>query len=195
MRTAVFFERDGILNLPKIEGQYQIAPRSVDELVLNHEALGPIRALKEAGFLIIATTNQPGLTRGYLTRRELDLMHFRISKAFPLDDILMCPHDEWDRCPCRKPKPGLFREAAHAWQIDLEHSFVISDKWQDAKAAQNAGCTSLLIESPWNGDGHHDFIVSDLSAAVARIAEIQSNFFVLGARPAAEGRAMAVAKI
>ena len=106
---------------------------TVDELVLNHAAVAPLRVLKEAGFLIIATTNQPGLTRGYLSRRELDLMHFLISKTFPLDDILMCPHDEWDRCPCRKPKPGLFREAAHAWQIDLEHSFVISDKWQDAK--------------------------------------------------------------
>ena len=101
------------------------------------------------------------------------------------------------KCPTVwKPKRWCRRRLASlVASIDLEHSFVISDKWQDAKAAQNAGCTSLLIESPWNGDGHHDFIVSDLSAAVARIAEIQSNFFVLGARPAAEGRAKAVAKI
>ena len=184
MRTAIFIERDGLLNLPKVEGQYQIAPRSVNELVLNRAAIKPLQELKAAGFLLLATTNQPGISRGYLSRRELDLMHSIILKAFPLDDILMCTHDEWDRCPCRKPKPGLFREASFKWQVDLDHSFVLSDKWQDAKAAQNAGCTSILVKSPWNGTGHHDFIMSDLEAAVAKVFEMQSYFSMLSSRSA-----------
>jgi D-glycero-D-manno-heptose 1,7-bisphosphate phosphatase len=160
MKRAVFIERDGVLNLPKVEGQYQIAPRSASEL-------------SDAGFLLIATTNQPGISRGYISRREIDLMHQIISKTFPLNDILMCPHDDADRCPCRKPKPGLFREAAFSHQLLLDHSFVISDKWQDAKAAQNAGCTSILLKSPWNGDGHHDFIVQNCEIAAARILQLQ----------------------
>ena len=32
MRTAVFFERDGVLNLPKVEGQFQIAPKTFNDL-------------------------------------------------------------------------------------------------------------------------------------------------------------------
>ena len=182
MRTAIFIERDGILNLPKVEGQYQIAPRIVSELILNRAAIEPLRQLKAAGYLLITTTNQPGISRGYLTRRELDLMHLMVSKAFALDDILMCPHDEWDRCPCRKPKPGLFREASFKWQIDLDHSFAISDKWQDAKAAQNAGCTSILIKSAWNGSGHQDFILPNLEAVIAKILELQSYFSMLSSR-------------
>lgn len=174
MKTAIFFERDGILTLPKVEGQYQIVPRSVEEMAINRAAVKPLQRLKAAGFLLIATTNQPGISRGHVTRREVDLMHLMISKAFPLDDIFMCPHDEWDRCPCRKPKPGLFREAAFKWQLDLDHSFVISDKWQDAKAAQNAGCTSILIQSQWNGGGHHDFIVAELESAVTKILALQA---------------------
>lgn len=175
MKTAIFIERDGILNLPKVEGQYQIAPRTAEELVLNRAALEPLRELKQAGYMLIATTNQPGISRGYISRREVDLMHAIISKAFPLDDIFMCPHDEWDRCPCRKPRPGLFREAAFKWQLDLDHSIVVSDKWQDAKAAQNAGCTSLLVESPWNGTGHHDFILPDLESVTAKALQLQQN--------------------
>lgn len=175
MRTAVFFERDGILNLPKIEGQYQIAPRTLNELVLNKAAAGPMNELKQAGFLLIATTNQPGVSRGYIPRRELDLMHMVIHKTFPLDDIATCLHDEADRCPCRKPKPGLFREVAFEWKLNLDHSFVISDKWQDAKAAQNAGCTSILIQSPWNGGGHHDFVVESFEAAVAKVLQLQNE--------------------
>jgi D-glycero-D-manno-heptose 1,7-bisphosphate phosphatase len=185
MRTAVFIERDGILNLPKVEGQYQIAPRTVNELVLNRDAVKPLETLKAAGFSLIATSNQPGISRGYMSRCELDLMHAIILKAFPLDDILMCTHDEWDRCPCRKPKPGLFREASFKWQIDLDHSFVLSDKWQDAKAAQNSGCTSILVKSPWNGTGHHDFIVPNLEVAVEKIAEVVNYFSMLGSRHSA----------
>jgi len=176
MKTAIFLERDGILNLPKVEGQYQIAPRSVEEMILNRAAVQPLQALKDAGFLLIATTNQPGISRGYISRREVDRMHLLINKVFPLDDLMMCPHDEWDRCPCRKPKPGLFREAAFKWQIDLDRSFVVSDKWQDAKAAQNSGCTSLLVQSPWNGTGHHDFILPDLESVVSKVLQLQPGY-------------------
>jgi D-glycero-D-manno-heptose 1,7-bisphosphate phosphatase len=175
MRTAIFLERDGILNLPAIEGAYQIAPRTLNELNLNRSAIPPLLELKAAGYALIATTNQPGVSRGHTTRREIDLMNRLIEKTFALDDIFTCLHDDADACPCRKPKPGLFREAAHKWQLDLDHSFVISDKWQDAKAAQNAGCTSILIQSPWNGGGHHDFIVETLKQAVAKVLQLQNQ--------------------
>jgi len=182
MRRAVFIERDGVLNLPKVEGQYQIAPRSANDLVINQAALEPLAKLKAAGFVLIATTNQPGISRGHITRREIDLMHAMLLKVFPLNDILMCPHDDSDRCPCRKPKPGLFREAAFKYHLLLDHSFVLSDKWQDAKAAQNAGCTSILVKSPWNGTGHHDFIAQDCESAAARILHLQhaNNFTCAG---------------
>src|SRR5262245_50107054 len=123
MKRAVFIERDGVLNLPKVEGKYQIAPRTVGEMVINRAAIEPLQQLKDAGFLLIATTNQPGISRGYISRREIDLMHSILLKTFPLTEILMCPHDDADRCPCRKPKPGLFREAAFKWQLLLDHSF------------------------------------------------------------------------
>ncbi len=173
MKRAVFIERDGILNLPKVEGKFQIAPRTVAELKINRAAIEPLKKLHQAGFLLIATTNQPGISRGHINRREIDLMHILLMKAFPISEILMCPHDDADHCPCRKPKPGLFREAAFKWQLSLDHSFVLSDKWQDAKAAQNSGCTSVLLESPWNGTGHHDFIVQNCEIAAARILHLQ----------------------
>jgi D-glycero-D-manno-heptose 1,7-bisphosphate phosphatase len=100
-------------------------------------------------------------------------MHGRLRRLLPLDDILVCPHEESDSCPCRKPRTGLFIEAAFKWHLDLEHSFVVSDKWQDASAAAAAGCTSVLIRSPWNGSGHHDFVVATLADAVGKILQLQ----------------------
>jgi D-glycero-D-manno-heptose 1,7-bisphosphate phosphatase len=175
MKRAVFIERDAILNEVRLGPKQQIAPLTLEEFKVIPSAHGPLRKLKSAGFLLIVTTNQPGLSRGYQSRRELDRMHDILRQSFPLDDILVCPHDESDHCPCRKPRPGLLIEAAFKWHLNLDHSFVISNKWQDAEAARTAGCTSLLLNSPWVGQVHHDFVLADLETIVAKILRLKQN--------------------
>lgn len=173
MKLAVFIERDGVLNKARVERNHQYLPLTAAEYQVNRELMRPLQQLREAGFLILATSNQPGLSRGYLYRSELDLMHRTLRNTLPVDDIMVCPHDEFDECPCRKPKPGLFVEAAFKWHLDLDHCFVISDKWHDAEAARYTGCTSLLINSPWIGPVHHDFVVPNFSVAVEKILSLE----------------------
>lgn len=176
MKRAVFIERDAILNEVRVGPKHQISPLTLEEFKVNGEAEAPLRKLKEAGFVLIATTNQPGLSRGYLSRRDLDRMHDLVRRTFPLDDLIVCPHDESDHCPCRKPRPGLLIESAFKWHLSLDHSFVISDKWQDAEAARTAGCTSLLLESPWVGQVHHDFVLPTLEAIGEKIVRLKQHF-------------------
>ncbi len=172
MKAAVFIERDGVLNHARIEHQHPVSPLRFEDFQINQHAVPALRKLKAAGILLIATTNQPGLSRGYQSRRELDRMHELLRATFALDDILLCPHDETDGCDCRRPKPGLLVEAGFKWRLNLDHCYVISDKWQDAEAARAAGCTSLLIKSPWNGAAHHDLVVPDLAAAVGKLLRL-----------------------
>lgn len=174
MKTAVFFERDGVLNRVRVLTRQQIVPVTLEDFHVNEEAVEPLAQLKAAGYLLLAVTNQPGISLGSLARREMDLMHGLLRHRLPLDDILVCPHDEADRCSCRKPRTGLLVEAAFKWHLDLDRCFVVSDKWQDAAAAQMAGCTSVLIQSPWNGSGHHDFIVPSLAYAASKILQFQA---------------------
>lgn len=168
-------ERDGILNLARVERQHQVSPLTLDEFNVNALAIEPARQLKAAGFVLVATTSQPGLSHGYQSRRELDRMHDLLRGRFWLDDLLVCPHDASDHCPCRKPKPGLLIEAAFKWHLDLERSFVVSDKWQDAEAAHNAGCTSILLKSEWNGLGHHDFVLPTLAEVANKILQLHAS--------------------
>ena len=174
VKLGVFFERDGILNRVRVERQRQIGPLTLDEFHVHQEVAPQLRRLKAAGFVLLATTHQPGLSRGYQSRRELELMHHLLRRVLPLDDILVCPHDETDRCRCRRPGEGLLREASFAWQLNLDRSFVISDKWQDAEAARQAGCTSLMMASPWLGSAHHDLILPTLESAVEKILQWQT---------------------
>jgi D-glycero-D-manno-heptose 1,7-bisphosphate phosphatase len=179
MKSAVFFERDGVLNLAKVERGNQVTPLTSDAFQVNPEARESLKKLKAAGFVLIGTTNQPGISRGYLARRELDRMHDLLRRQLPLDDILVCPHDEADRCPCRKPQTGLLTEAAFKWQVDLERSYVVSDKWQDAQSAHVAGCISILLQSPWIGKGHQDFVLSKLADVVQKILHFHSQPILL----------------
>lgn len=171
MKIAVFLERDGVLN----NTQTNASPRSLDEFHINQEVAEPLHMLHEAGFLLIATTNQPGLSRGDLPRHDLDRMHSLLQSKLPLDDILVCPHLEEDDCPCRKPRAGLMQEASFSWHVELDRSYVISDKWQDAEAARQVGCVSILIDSPRNGSGHHDYILEDVEDAVEKIIHIEQS--------------------
>jgi D-glycero-D-manno-heptose 1,7-bisphosphate phosphatase len=175
MKLGVFIERDGVLNQVRVERQHQVNPLTLEEFKINTDAAPLLKKLKAAGMMIIVTTNQPGISRGYLMRRELDRMHDLLRRSLPIDDILVCAHDETDRCPCRKPKPGLFAEAGFKWRLTLDRSFVISDKWQDAEAARAVGCTSLLVKSPWIGSAHHDFVLPDLSAVVEKILHLRTG--------------------
>jgi D-glycero-D-manno-heptose 1,7-bisphosphate phosphatase len=147
----------------------------LEEMVIQSNILPALNRLKQAGHLLIATSNQPGVSAGTLNRRELDRMCKRLIAEFKLNDLLICPHDEQDYCPCRKPKPGLFLEAAFKWQINLEQSFVVSGKWQDAEAARQFGATSILIDSPWARERRHDLIATDFESAAEKILNTSSH--------------------
>jgi D-glycero-D-manno-heptose 1,7-bisphosphate phosphatase len=172
MNSGVFFERNGMINKVAIAHGHQVNPLTLQEFSINLDALEPLRKLKAAGFILIATTNQPGLSMGLQSRHDLEEMHLLVKKELPIDDVFICPHDENDGCPCHKPKDGLLREAGHRWRLDLERSFIISENWQDAAAAHSAGCTSILISSPWNAHGHHDYIVMTLEEAVDKVLQL-----------------------
>lgn len=176
MKAAVFFERDGVLNNYDGDGTRPTPPARLDRFVIRPEAAALLHRLKSSGFILVATTNQPGVDRGQISRGDLDMMHQVLRRKLPLDDILACHYDDASH-PCCKPQPGMFLEAAFKWSLDLDRSYVVSDKWQDAKAAQIAGCTSIMIRSPWIGDNHHDFVVEDLASAVERIERLQATLF------------------
>src|ERR1017187_10637545 len=100
MQKAVFIDRAGILVLDRVEKDQLMPPLFLEQMEPKTEAIEPLRQLKASGFLLIATTNQPALSRGELSRREMDRMHDVLRRIFALDDILVCPHDAADFCPC-----------------------------------------------------------------------------------------------
>jgi len=150
-KRAAFLDRDGVLNRTFFREGATRPPRNLDELeVLPGVGEATIR-LKAAGFLRIVVTNQPDVARGTVTRNSVEAINDRMCSELALTDVLVCWHDRNDGCACRKPKPGMLREAAKLWNIDVADSVMIGDRWSDIHAGQAAGCRTVLVETPHSG--------------------------------------------
>ena len=145
-RSAVFLDRDGVLNRAIVREGKPYPPASLAELEILPGAVEACAALREAGFLLIAVTNQPDVARGTQRREIVEAIHQVLRTHLPLDDIRVCYHDDVDHCPCRKPKPGLLLEAARDWDIDLSASFMVGDRWKDIEAGRRAGCKTVFVD-------------------------------------------------
>ena len=143
---AVFLDRDGVLNRAIIRSGRPFPPRNLTELQIPEDVPPGLRALKGAGFLLIGVTNQPDVARGEQARETVEAIHESLLKTLPLDEILVCYHDDHDACECRKPKPGLLCQAARRYGIDLSSSFMVGDRWKDVEAGQRAGCITILLD-------------------------------------------------
>jgi histidinol-phosphate phosphatase family protein len=175
MKTAVFFERDGIINQYPQGQSKPLPPLSVDTFRIHPEVGSLITKLRSIGLMIFVTTHQPQLATGELDRRELDRMHLIMRSKLDIDDVLICPHENSDPCSCAKPNVGLFKELEHQYRIDIDHSYVISDKWQDAAAAQLLGCVSVMLDSPWVGNGHRDYLMHSFTEIEQKIDFLHRN--------------------
>ena len=60
------------------------------------------------GCVLIVVTNQPDIARGTQRRGRASTRSTRACAALlPLDEVVVCPHDDADGCDCRKPRPGM----------------------------------------------------------------------------------------
>src|SRR3989338_3221133 len=158
MRRAVFLDRDGVVNaavrrpssMPPEDSVYT-APYLVDEFKVFPEVPDVIQAIRRLGFLAIVITNQPDVGYGNMTEEAFNEI-MRQTRALGFDDIFICRHGRNEECGCKKPKPGMFFSAPEKWEIDLSGSYIIGDTKIDTLAGQAAGCTTILVERPYNKD-------------------------------------------
>ena len=177
-RRAIFLDRDGVINVNRPDHV-----KTWHEFEFLPHALAAIRKLAASDFLIIVTTNQAAIARGLTTEAAVRDIHAQMIAEIErtggrIDAVYFCPHHPDDKCACRKPQPGLYRQAAERFGIDLARSFVVGDAFADIAAALAIGARPVLVLT---GRGHearaqlaaHNHngleIVNDLWHAVAWI--------------------------
>jgi D-glycero-D-manno-heptose 1,7-bisphosphate phosphatase len=152
-RPCVFFDRDGTLNedvgyLDRLE-----------RLVLFPDCIDSVRLLKRAGFLVAVVTNQAGIAQGLYGEDTVREIHRHMAERFEagrakIDGFYYCPHmvdapvAAYRRaCDCRKPLPGLVRQAERELDIDVARSFVVGDRWRDIEMGIAVGARTVLVRT------------------------------------------------
>ena len=159
-RPAVFIDRDGTISE---EVGYVNHPSRFRVFPYSAEA---IRILNNNGWLAIVITNQAGVARGYFSEEMITSVHDRLKSDLEnaqLDAIYYCAHHpsvgeppyRFD-CDCRKPKPGLIDCAAKDFEIDIETSWMVGDRYSDVELARNAGLHSAFVLSGY-GRGEWEY--------------------------------------
>jgi D-glycero-D-manno-heptose 1,7-bisphosphate phosphatase len=141
----IFIDRDGVLNVdvsPYISSleQLQLFPWTIDALTKLHES----------GFEIYIISNQQGVALGITTPDALDQITEEIQDAvrvrgFEIRKFYHCTALDSANHPWRKPLPGMILAARDEFDLNLEGSFFIGDKWSDIECGAVAGCRPLLV--------------------------------------------------
>jgi D-glycero-D-manno-heptose 1,7-bisphosphate phosphatase len=177
MRRAVFLDRDGVLNAVRIVDGRPYPPASAADLRILPGVRDACRRLAEAGYLLIAVTNQPEIARGTRSVDEVDRINALLEAELALDDVVVCPHDDADGCACRKPRPGMLLQAAVRWDVELAESVMVGDRWRDVDAGVAAGVRTVFIDRNYaeRGPAAPDLTVNELEESITWIIESGSR--------------------
>jgi len=144
-KPCLFLDRDGVL---VEEIHYLHRPEQVALTGGIGEAIARVNA---AQLPVVVVTNQAGIGRGMYSWEDFSAVQEMVDALLRdygahLDLVLACafhaeavvpyavPDHFW-----RKPKPGMFLEAARILDVNLARSFVVGDKLTDLAAGRAAG--------------------------------------------------------
>jgi len=187
---AVFIDRDGTINKMVYSQDHGVmdSPLLPAQAQLMPDAAKALKLLKKKGFLLVLISNQPGMAKGKMTlntfgaiERRIDALLAKEGVAF--DDKYYCFHhpeasvEKYRKvCACRKPKPGMIKQAAAELGASLRDSFVVGDGIVDVKAGIAAGCRTVFVGefkselwASFAGGKKPDIIAKNLLAAAIKI--------------------------
>ncbi len=171
---AVFLDRDGTM----VHDPGYLC--RLEELRWFPWTIDAVRLLNRAGFLVFVTTNQGGVGLGLYEESFVHAVHEAMRRRIEaggarIDGWFCCLHhpravieDLRVTCDCRKPRPGMVRQAQASFDLDLTRSFVVGDKLSDIGLAASVGARGILVRT---GQGEqHAARIQTADVRPARIA-------------------------
>lgn len=151
-KTLLFIDRDGTLILEPEDEQID----SFEKLRFYPKALQYLpKIAQELDFELILVSNQDGLGTASHPEKNFWPVHNFILQTFEDEGVHFArqhidrtfPHENADT---RKPSIGMLQEYQDKEKYNLADSYVIGDRINDVKLAENLGCKALWLR---NNDG------------------------------------------
>lgn len=178
MKSATFFDRDGVINVPITEGGGYVL--RVEDFQFQEGAMEAVLEAKKSGPVILIT-NQKCVAKGLVTEEQLEQIHQYMQDhllekvGVNFDSIYACTDDPSDPNTRYKPSPAMFEEASLHLGIDLQSSIMIGDQDRDIEAAINAevGITIRVLEEGDPKEIESDYTVKSVSKLPDLLSQLQ----------------------
>ena len=150
-RRAVFFDRDGVLNVDS-GFVWRVA-----DFVWRPTAVQCVKWLNAQGVFVFVVTNQSGVARGFYGEDDVRALHDHMQAELRaagahVDDFRFCPHHPEaqvvayrSECACRKPRSGMIEDLLRGWRLQPQGCRLFGDRETDLEAARRAGVPSTLV--------------------------------------------------
>lgn len=151
--NAAFLDRDGVL----IADTGHRTNRS--HLKLLPGVAQAIKKFNNHQIPVVVITNQSVIGRGLCSEADVEDIHLGLQEILARDrahitQFYYCPHHpnlalgkyKID-CECRKPNPGMLRQAAIDLGINLAGSVMVGDNFTDIQSGLSVGCRTVLISN------------------------------------------------
>ena len=166
MEKYIFLDRDGTIN---VEKHYL---HKIEDFEYESGVLKALEWLQKLGYKFIIVTNQAGIAKGYYTESDYLILEEFIEndlreKGIIIQKTYHCPHHPQGKipynvnCDCRKPKTGMFLEAIEEFDIDIENSYMVGDRFTDLKPADELGIYPVLIKTGYGTDQLNSLVESN----------------------------------
>ena len=167
----IFIDRDGVINKYPGDGLYVTSLRKFRFLPRAKKA---IALMSRAGCKIFVASNQAGVGKGIYAPSTLEAITAKMLEHIgqaggKITKVYYCTHRKEAGCSCRKPRPGLFKQAAREFKVNLRKAYFVGDTLRDVLTAQAAGCKSILVltgkeklANQKNWIARPDFVFKDL---------------------------------
>ncbi len=148
-KKIILIDRDGVINKKPKKGFYVTNP---NELFFLNKNLDYLTFLSKFDFKFIIVTNQAGINRGIISKKDYKNINNKISSVFKkkkinLLEIFTCPHHWIENCNCRKPKAGLFFRISKKYNLNLDQYVFIGDSITDMETTKETFIQGLFINN------------------------------------------------
>ena len=175
-RKIVFIDRDGVINEDLIGdyikswGDFRFIPGSIEAM----------KKLNANGYDIVIISNQAGIGDGLYSESALNDITKRMlqelkQNSVEVKGVYYCLHGKEAGCECRKPKIGLFAQAAKDIKFNPAKTYFIGDKATDIEAGKKFGLKTLFVLT-----GHgtldqpklvHDLVPEKIFPSIKEVAD------------------------
>ena len=162
-KKAIFFDRDGVVNKLVARDGGLYSPRVLKDFVFYDDIKPCIDYLIEKNCLIFIISNQPDISRGKMTIKELEKIDLVINEKLRIDEIYYSFESEFTINGTKKPSPKMLFQAKEKWKIDFSKSFFIGDSIADRDCAKNANLSFILVSRSHNKELNYPVKINTLN--------------------------------